>query len=116
MEVGKITANLAICYAQLKKIAKATQSLLKSRQIFDKIYTDLRKGNPFQYESLFVQAEIQSLSGEYEKAIESCEQSKEAEKVFLESKRKNNSNTYINSEFLMRKNDSINTKFENTRP
>ena len=31
MEVAKITANLAICYAQLKKIAKATQALLKSR-------------------------------------------------------------------------------------
>jgi len=31
MEVAKITANLAICYAQLKNITKATQALLKSR-------------------------------------------------------------------------------------
>jgi hypothetical protein len=31
MEVAKITANLAICYAQLKNIPKATQALLKSR-------------------------------------------------------------------------------------
>lgn len=31
LEVAKITANLAICYAQLKKLTKATQALLKSR-------------------------------------------------------------------------------------
>jgi hypothetical protein len=111
MEVAKITANLAICYAQLKQLPKATQALLQSREIYDKIYNDLRKGNPFEYESKFIQAEIETLSNEYEKAIESCELSKEAERIFLDSKKKNNSTTYIYSEFINKNNDSFNTKF-----
>jgi hypothetical protein len=60
---------LAVCYAHLKKTPKAIKILLDAKGIFEKIYKDLRKENPFDHESMFIQAQIESYAIKYREAI-----------------------------------------------
>ncbi len=68
---------MAVCYAHLKRSAKGIKILLEAKQIFEKIYKDLKKQNPFEHESMFIQAQIEGIARKYDESITSCEESKQ---------------------------------------